>query len=82
MAVSHPSPSGYLERPRPSGLADVIDIIHDKGLVIDAYKGHPDIDVDHQALVQDGVDDIGETAWCGAIKVSVAGSALCDGHEI
>jgi gas vesicle structural protein len=37
MAVSHPSPSGYLERPRPSGLADVIDIILDKGLVIDAY---------------------------------------------
>ena len=36
MAVS-PSPSGYLERPRPSGLADVIDIILDKGLVIDAY---------------------------------------------
>jgi hypothetical protein len=28
---------GYLERPRPSGLADVIDIILDKGLVIDAY---------------------------------------------
>jgi len=37
MAVSHPPPSGYLERPRPSGLADVIDIILDKGLVIDAY---------------------------------------------
>jgi hypothetical protein len=33
----HDSPSGYLERPRPSGLADVIDIILDKGLVIDAY---------------------------------------------
>jgi hypothetical protein len=28
---------GYLERPKPSGLADVIDIILDKGLVIDAY---------------------------------------------
>jgi uncharacterized membrane protein YgcG len=26
-----------LERPRPSGLADVIDVILDKGLVIDAY---------------------------------------------
>ena len=26
-----------MERPRPSGLADVIDIILDKGLVIDAY---------------------------------------------
>src|SRR3954454_10655216 len=31
------TPRGYLERPRPSGLADVIDIILDKGLVIDAY---------------------------------------------
>jgi hypothetical protein len=29
--------SGYLERPRPSGLADVIEVILDKGLVIDAY---------------------------------------------
>jgi len=37
MAVSRAAPSGYLERPRPSGLADVIDIILDKGLVIDAY---------------------------------------------
>ena len=37
MAVNQAAPSGYLERPRPSGLADVIDIILDKGLVIDAY---------------------------------------------
>ena len=36
MAVTQPQ-GGYLERPRPSGLADVIDIILDKGLVIDAY---------------------------------------------
>ncbi|PSK91892.1 gas vesicle protein GvpA/GvpJ/GvpM family [Haloactinopolyspora alba] len=28
---------GYLERPAPSGLADVVDTILDKGLVIDAY---------------------------------------------
>jgi len=28
---------GYLERPSPSSLADVISIILDKGLVIDAY---------------------------------------------
>src|SRR3954452_22845820 len=28
---------GYLERPKPSGLADVIEIILGKGLVIDAY---------------------------------------------
>ena len=30
-------PRGYLERPRPSGLADVIEIILDKGIVIDAF---------------------------------------------
>jgi hypothetical protein len=37
MAVAQRPGGGYLERPRPSGLADVIDIILDKGLVIDAY---------------------------------------------
>jgi gas vesicle structural protein len=37
MAMAQATPRGYLERPRPSGLADVIDIILDKGLVIDAY---------------------------------------------
>ena len=36
MAVAQRA-GGYLERPRPSGLADVIDIILDKGIVIDAY---------------------------------------------
>src|ERR687883_2164644 len=28
---------GYIQRPQPSGLADVLDLILDKGLVIDAY---------------------------------------------
>jgi hypothetical protein len=28
---------GYLERPAPSGLADVLEIILDKGIVIDIY---------------------------------------------
>ena len=36
-AIGQPTSRGYLERPRPSGLADVIDIILDKGIVIDAY---------------------------------------------
>jgi len=31
------SGGGYLERPAPSGLADVIEVILDKGLVIDLY---------------------------------------------
>jgi gas vesicle structural protein len=31
------SPRGYIERPRPSGLADVLEVILDKGIVIDAY---------------------------------------------
>jgi hypothetical protein len=28
---------GYLDRPAPSGLADVLEVILDKGIVIDAY---------------------------------------------
>jgi gas vesicle structural protein len=36
MAITQ-RPDGYLQRPSPSGLADVIDIILDKGLAIDAY---------------------------------------------
>lgn len=28
---------GYLERPAPSGLADVVEVILDKGVVVDAY---------------------------------------------
>src|SRR3954453_8872499 len=35
--MSRRSGGGYLDRPAPSGLADVIDIILDKGIVIDAY---------------------------------------------
>ena len=31
------SGGGYLSRPAPSGLADVIEIILDKGIVVDAY---------------------------------------------
>jgi hypothetical protein len=31
------SGSGYLDRPQPSSLADVVDTILDKGLVIDVY---------------------------------------------
>src|ERR687883_1686607 len=37
MAVAGGGRGGYIERPRPSGLADVIDVILDKGLVIDAF---------------------------------------------
>jgi gas vesicle structural protein len=37
MAAAHAAQGGYLERPKPSGLADVIEVILDKGLVIDAY---------------------------------------------
>src|SRR3954463_151641 len=36
--ATHGTSSNYLQRaPSPSGLADVIDLILDKGLVIDAY---------------------------------------------
>ncbi len=37
MAVATRPSGGYLERPQPSGLADVLEIILDKGIVIDAY---------------------------------------------
>jgi uncharacterized membrane protein YgcG len=36
MAVGARS-GGYIERPKPSGLADVLEVILDKGLVIDIY---------------------------------------------
>jgi gas vesicle structural protein len=37
MTVASQSRNRYLERPAPSSLADVIDTILDKGLVIDIY---------------------------------------------
>jgi gas vesicle structural protein len=37
MTVATHAPNRYLERPAPSSLADVIDTILDKGLVIDIY---------------------------------------------
>ena len=38
MAIAHGTASNYLQRaPSPSSLADVVDLILDKGLVIDAY---------------------------------------------
>ena len=37
MTVVAASSAGYLERPRSSSLADVVDLILDKGLVIDAF---------------------------------------------
>ena len=37
MATTQRQGGGYLDRPAPSGLADVIEVILDKGLVIDAY---------------------------------------------
>jgi hypothetical protein len=37
MTVVQQSPNRYLDRPSPSSLADVIDTILDKGLVIDLY---------------------------------------------
>ena len=37
VATTPRNQGGYLSRPSPSGLADVLDIILDKGIVIDAY---------------------------------------------
>jgi hypothetical protein len=35
--VREPQGGGYLDRPAPSSLADVVEIVLDKGLVVDAY---------------------------------------------
>jgi hypothetical protein len=37
IAAQRSAAGGYLNRPAPSGLADVVEIILDKGIVIDAY---------------------------------------------
>ncbi len=37
MTVAQPASGSLTDRPSPTGLADVIDTILDKGLVIDAY---------------------------------------------
>jgi hypothetical protein len=37
VATTQRQGGGYLDRPAPSGLADVIEVILDKGLVIDLY---------------------------------------------
>jgi gas vesicle structural protein len=37
MTVAARSANRYLDRPAPSSLADVVDVILDKGLVIDIY---------------------------------------------
>jgi hypothetical protein len=37
MTEVYNTPNRYLERPAPSSLADVVDIILDKGMVIDVY---------------------------------------------
>lgn len=37
MTMQQQRSGGYLERPKPSGLADVVEVILDKGLVVDAY---------------------------------------------
>ena len=37
MTVQAQRHGGYLDRPSPSSLADVVEIILDKGIVIDAY---------------------------------------------
>jgi hypothetical protein len=37
MTVASQPRNRYLERPSPSSLADVVDVILDKGLVIDIY---------------------------------------------
>jgi hypothetical protein len=39
---------------------------------LNADKGHANVNIDHQALVQDGVKDISEAARRGPLQVAVA----------
>jgi hypothetical protein len=48
---------------------------------LDAQKGDANVDIDYQALVQDGVEDVSEAAGSGAVKIAVARLGR-DGHEI
>src|SRR5215203_648564 len=47
----------------------------------DAHQRHPNVNIDHQAFVQDRVEDIGEAAGRRAVKITIARLG-CDGHEI
>jgi hypothetical protein len=47
---------------------------------LDADKRDADVDIDYEALVQDGVDDVSEAAGRGALAISV-GRAGRDGYE-
>ena len=38
------------------------------GEYFDAHKGNADVDIDYQALVPDGVDDVSEAARCRAVE--------------
>jgi hypothetical protein len=51
------------------------------GEQFDAHKGDANIDIDHQTLVQDRVDDISEAARRRAVEIAV-GRVGCDGHGI
>jgi hypothetical protein len=48
---------------------------------LNADKGHANVNIDHQTLVQDDVDDVRETARRGPFQVAIARLG-CDGHEI
>jgi hypothetical protein len=62
MSVTQRMPNRHLERPAPSSLADVIDTILDKGLMIDIY-GQP------ASRVPAGVDskDGPPRVWSGVV---------------
>jgi hypothetical protein len=46
---------------------------------LDADKGDADVDIDHLALVRDGVDDVSKAAGRRAVKIPIR--LGCDGHE-
>jgi len=80
MAVATRPSGGYLERPRPSGLADVLEIILDKGIVIasvDTYLrfaeavGRLNL---QQADDSQGLPDLMESVTSGGAKSKTKGA--------
>ena len=76
-SISSGSPSGpCLRQIKPvHGLGETqvgVDTGNDNACIyrqqLDAHKGHTNVDIDHQPLVQDCVDDIGEAARGGPLK--------------
>ena len=77
---SRRSGGGYLERPAPSGLADVVETILDKGIVIDAYVRVSLVGIELLTEIADALLErlvgIGKRKWLEASVVAPPRSIL------